>query len=262
VSQSDQGNLVAQAEDLGYEYVTNADELSAASGPRVLALFANEEMLQQAPEGEGASYDPAVPLPQMTEEAIEILSRDPDGFFRFVEEGVDEMSHYNNSELTPKTRQDLNASVANDFAESDRETLLAVTADHECGGLTAEATDDPEYPEESSGNEGDENANISVEDGPFPAADSGYDFVMDWTMTGHTGVDVPLTATGPGSEALTGLYENTAVYNVMAKSLGVIGQEPASAATGASATTSATASSAFVVPDTGGVGPGVVVHQR
>lgn len=28
---------------------------------------------------------------------------------------------------------------------------------------------------------------------------------MDWNTTGHTGVDVPLTAIGPGGVVLTGL---------------------------------------------------------
>ena len=54
------------------------------SGPRLLGLFANEEMFQQAPEGEGAHYDPPVCLPEMTQKAIEILSQDPDGFLLMV----------------------------------------------------------------------------------------------------------------------------------------------------------------------------------
>ena len=41
---SDRGNLVERAEELGYEYVTDQDELEAANGRKVLGLFANEEM--------------------------------------------------------------------------------------------------------------------------------------------------------------------------------------------------------------------------
>ena len=52
-------------------------------------------------------------------------------------------------------------------------------------------------------------------------ANSDYQFFMDWTTTGHTGVDVPLTARGPGSGRLTGNYENTEVYDAMASSLGL-----------------------------------------
>ena len=109
--------------------------------------------------------------------------------------------------------------VADGFA--GRRTLLVVTADHECGGLTIEGLDDPEFPDESGGNEGDENANLSVEDGPFDVADSDYEFVMDWTTTGHTAVDMPLTAAGPGAKRLTGNYENTRVHNVMVRTFGL-----------------------------------------
>ena len=63
--------------------------------------------------------------------------------------------------------------------------------------------------------------NISGEDGPFDVANSDYQFYMDWTTTGHTGVDVPLTAEGPGSARLTGNYENTEVYHAMARALDV-----------------------------------------
>jgi alkaline phosphatase len=60
----------------------------------LLGLFANEEMFQQAPEGQGAVYDPPVSLPEMTQKAIDILSQDPEGFFLMVEEeGIDEMAH-------------------------------------------------------------------------------------------------------------------------------------------------------------------------
>lgn len=247
VSVSDQGNLVEQAEELGYEYASDADELAATEGSKILGLFANEEMFQQFPEGEGDEYDPAVPLPEMTEKALDTLSQNPEGFFLVVEEeAVDEMSHANNSELMIEAGQAMDESVAllEDYAESSGDTLLITTADHECGGLTVEATDDPEYPDESGNGEGD---NLSGEDGPFDVANTDYQFVMDWTTTGHTAVDVPLTATGPGAERLTGNYENTHIYDVMAESLGVAGLAPETGS--ASATASASASA---VPDTGG----------
>ena len=53
---------------------------------------------------------------------------------------------------------------------------------------------------------------------------------MDWSMTGHTGVDVPLTAIGPGGKDLVGNYSNTHIYEVMAGSLGVADISPGSGA--------------------------------
>ena len=217
-SSSTEGNLVNRAKGLGYQYVTSEQGLEQANGSKVLGLFANEEMFQQRPEGQGAVYDPRVPLPVMTREAIRLLSRDPQGYFLFVEEeAIDEMSHSNNAPLTIKSGQKLDRSVkvANRFVARDKKTLQIVTADHECGGLTVE---EPSSSDESGA---EIPGNLSGEDGPFDVANSDYQFYMDWTTTGHTGVDVPLTARGPGSGRLTGNYENTEVYHAMAGALGV-----------------------------------------
>ena len=245
VSQSDKGNLVEQAEQAGYQYVSNADELQAAGGPKLLGLFANEEMFQQFPEDEGGEYAPAVSLPDMTAKAIDVLSQNPNGFFLFVEEeGVDEMGHANNGELQIKSGKALDDSVslAKNYAGQTGDTQLIVTADHECCGLVVEGPDDPEYPDENGGKQGDENANLSTEDGPFPVANSDYEFIMDWTTTGHTAADVPLTATGPGAGSLMGNYENTHIYDVMAQTLGVSDLAP-------------TPGAAQAMPETGGVNP-------
>ena len=82
-----EGDLVQKARDLAYEYVTDASGLRAASGPRLLGLFANEEMFQQAPEGEAPSTTLRLSAPDDAR-AVEILSQDPDGFFLMVEEEV------------------------------------------------------------------------------------------------------------------------------------------------------------------------------
>ncbi|GFN33536.1 hypothetical protein PCURB6_37960 [Paenibacillus curdlanolyticus] len=92
-SKGTQGNLVAKAQSLGYSYVTNKSDMQKATG-KLLGLFANEEMFQQNPEGEGDLYNPVVSLPDMTKKAIETLSSNPNGFFLIVEEeATDEMAH-------------------------------------------------------------------------------------------------------------------------------------------------------------------------
>lgn len=230
-SEGDQGNLIERAEELDYEYVSDAEGLEAATGPKLLGLFANEEMFQQNPEGEGDIYDPVVSLEAMTAKAIEILSQDEDGFFLFVEEeAIDEMSHRNNAELTLRGVEELDAAVATGvaYAEEAGDTLLMVTADHECGGLAIEGLSNAEFPDESGAGgtyegatDGAEGDLISGADGPFAVADSGYEIVLDWSTTGHTAVDVPLTAMGPGAENLTGNFENTRVFEVMVEAMGL-----------------------------------------
>ncbi|WP_425560135.1 alkaline phosphatase [Kineococcus glutinatus] len=207
-SRSDRGDLIDRAEDEGYTYVNSAEGLTAAEGSKLLGLFANQEMFQQNPEGEGDVYEPVVSLEQMTEKALSVLAEDEEGFFLVVEEeAVDEFAHSNNAEKTIKAVDELDRAVlrAKTFAEQDGETLVITTADHETGGLSIESAD-----------EGDESGDgDSAEDGPFPIVGRSDQFVVDWTTTGHTGVDVPLTAYGPGSELFTGTYENTYVYSAM-----------------------------------------------
>lgn len=243
-SKSDKGNLVARAQELGYAYVTSAEELDAAAGPKLLGLFANEEMFQQNPEGQGDIYAPVVSLETMTRKAIDILSQDPDGFFLVVEEeAVDEMAHANNGQMVLTAVQELDkaVAVATQFAEAQPDTLIVVTADHETGGLTIEDLDDPEEPDESGPGGtsatttgtptamATEEATISGEDGPFPVANSEFAFVMDWTTTGHTAANVPLTAGGPGAEQLAGVYPNTHVFAAMMAAMGL--EMPTGAAT-------------------------------
>jgi alkaline phosphatase len=217
-SRSEQGDLLAEAQDLGYEYVTDAAGLAAAEGDLLLGLFANEEMFQQRPEGQGDEYDPVVPLADMTAKALEVLSRHEDGFFLLVEEeAVDEMSHSNNAADTLEAMAALDAAVevAQAYVAEHPDTLLVVTGDHETGGMAIENVDD----EDESGPGGTlqpvAGETESGEDGPFSIAGSDLQFVVDWTTTAHSGEPTPVTAGGPGSEQLSGIYPNTHLHDVV-----------------------------------------------
>ena len=220
VSRSTRGDLIAQAQGLGYQYVTDAASLAAADGGRLLGLFSNEEMFQQRPEGEGDEYDPVVPLADMTSKALETLSSDRDGFFLLVEEeAVDEMSHANNATqvLEAMAALDDAVQVARDYVAEHPDTLLIVTGDHECGGLTVEGVDDADESGPGGTLDGTPAVEdqISGEDGPFAVAGSDEEFVLDWTTSGHTGVPTVVTAEGVGSDALVGYYPNTHLHDVM-----------------------------------------------
>ncbi|MEK5389137.1 alkaline phosphatase [Margalitia sp. FSL K6-0131] len=213
-SKGTQGNLVEKAKSLGYQYVTSTEELKKSKSKKLLGLFANEEMFEQRPEGEGDLYNPVVSLPDMTKKAIDTLSANKKGFFLMVEEeGIDEFSHENNAEKMLKAGQELDKSVkiAKDFAKKHPDTLVLVVADHECGGLTIEEVND----KDESGD------GISKEDGPFKVANSNDQFTIDWTTTGHGGVNVPLTAMGAGSELLSGTYENTHIFEAVKTAMGL-----------------------------------------
>ena len=66
---------------------------SGANRP-LLGLFAGEEFFVQTAEGLGAVYDPPVSLADLTAAAIEILSRNPNGFFLMVEGGRIDHAHH------------------------------------------------------------------------------------------------------------------------------------------------------------------------
>jgi alkaline phosphatase len=211
-SRSDRGNLVERAEELGYTYVSDAAGLQAASGRKLLGLFANQEMFQQRGETAGAVYDPVVPLRSMARKAVDILSQDKDGFFLLVEEeAIDEMAHRNNAPLMIKGVRQLDRAVrlGKRFAARDQSTLVVVTADHETGGATVEQ---PDLADETG-------TAPSTEDGPFAARGSSYQFFVDWTTGQHTDADVPVMAMGPGSGRLDGTYQNTHIHDAIRAAL-------------------------------------------
>ncbi|MGG3772568.1 alkaline phosphatase [Heyndrickxia faecalis] len=213
-SKGTEGNLVDEAKRLGYQYVSDASGLKKAGGNKLLGLFANEEMFEQREEGQGDQYDPVVSLPEMTKKAISTLSKNKNGFFLMVEEeAIDEMAHENNaSQLIKAGRQlDHAVKVAKDYAKKHPDTLVLVLADHDCGGMTVESAD-------NSDESGD---GISKEDGPFQVAGSSAQFVVDWTTSGHTAADIPLTATGSGASLFEGTYENTYIHDALLRAMGL-----------------------------------------
>lgn len=207
-SKGTRGDLVERARQLGYDYVTDAAGLKASTSKRILGLFANEEMFEHRNEGQGGSYDPVVSLPTMAKKALDVLDDDRQGFFLVIEEeGIDEMAHHNNAHLLLKAGKALDATVAValEFQKRHPDTLILVTGDHETGGLAIENAD----PDDESG------SGESTEDGPFTVKGTDLEFFVDWSTEGHTGADTPVTAGGPGAEALDGVIDNTEVYRAM-----------------------------------------------
>ena len=126
-------------DDCNYQYVKNPSKLAQAQAPndRLLGIWGGYTLMYNIDR----QNDPGINVPtlaEMTAKAIEVLSRDPDGFFLVVEGGaIDWMAH--NKDIAGTARDvvafDDAVSVAYDFARADGGTLLIVTADHETGGL-------------------------------------------------------------------------------------------------------------------------------
>jgi alkaline phosphatase len=126
-------------ENCHYEQVGNADELAAAQAPndRLLGIWGGYTLMYDIDQQNDPGYN-LPSLAEMTDKAIEVLSRDPDGFMLVVEGGgIDWMAH--NKDVAGTARDvvayDDAVAVAYNFAMADGDTLLIVTADHETGGL-------------------------------------------------------------------------------------------------------------------------------
>ena len=189
----DNRNLITEAAAAGYTTICSAGEFQSLdpTTTRLLGLFAEDGMLRP--------YAPS--LAQMTELAIDILSQNPNGFFLMIEGGqIDWASHGWDAEnaINDTVGFDEAVKAALSYAENDTQTLLIVTADHETGGMQLEL-----LPEGLSGGRQE-----------FEMPD-GKAFKIRWSTSGHTDVDIPTSAYGPGSELMSGLYDNTHIFDVM-----------------------------------------------
>jgi alkaline phosphatase len=134
-------------ENCDYEEVTNAAELAAAQAPndRLLGIWGGYSLTYTIDRQNDPGSNNLPTLAEMTAKAIEVLSRDPDGFFLVVEGGgIDWMAH--NKDVAGAARDvvafDEAIAVAYEFAQADEHTALIITADHETGGL--DLGDNPE----------------------------------------------------------------------------------------------------------------------
>ncbi|HKL66778.1 MAG TPA: alkaline phosphatase [Bacteroidales bacterium] len=181
-------NLLEDFEKKGYSVYDNLEEALACDNDKMIALTAAGHNPRYS-EGRGDM------LPEATAKALEILGRDPEGFFLMVEGSqIDWGGHANDIDYIIEETLDFDRAVgkALEFAENNGETLVVVTADHECGGLT-------------------------VKDGSF---ESGT-VTPGFSTGGHTGIMVPVFAYGPGAEEFMGVYENTDIIKKMIRAYGL-----------------------------------------
>ncbi len=140
-------------------------------------------------------------LPRATGLAIEQLSQNEDGFFLMVEGSqIDWEEHGNRAEGTIAEVLDFEdaIAVAMEFAEKDGSTLVVVTADHETGGFSLSAKEDPET--------GSRDYKVI---GP------------DFATSSHSATLIPVFAYGPGAEQFMGIYENTEIFHKMFRLAGL-----------------------------------------
>jgi len=169
-------DIVAEMKAKGYNYATTEEELIAAQLP-LLGLLSDDNLPVAAERGEM--------FRNMTSRALDLLSQaSGDKGFALMIEGscIDDWLHGNDIGKAMEELLDFDRTIGDvlAWAAADGHTLVVVTADHATGALT-------------------------LQDGNLEEGRIGVAFGNE----SHNGIAVPVYAWGPGSEAFTGIKENS-----------------------------------------------------
>lgn len=219
-------------------FVATAQDLARlpANARHVLGLFAGNNMARETDRPKDAPR-----LVDMTKAAIQILSRNPKGYFLMVEGGlIDKAHHVGLAHEALNETVEFDAAIAQALAMTDpRDTLIIVTADHSHGltinggarnspilGLVPEADGKPKlagdgkpfgilnYATGPGGPGADKTrADLSTVDTTGPAYVVQAEIPL--ASAAHTGEDVAAYGQGPGAERLHGLIDQPDIFEIM-----------------------------------------------
>lgn len=135
----DKEDLVGVIKSLGYDYITNKDQMDKSTSNKIWGMFAEKSMNYDI------DRDPNVEpsLSEMTTKALNILSQNKKGFFLMVEGSeIDWGAHANDPVAAVRDAMafDKAVAVAKDFVKNNPDTVLVVAADHGTGGMTFGST--------------------------------------------------------------------------------------------------------------------------
>ncbi len=178
IGKGQQVNLLKDLEEAGYSITRTIDEAEVIENDKLICLIADQHPKDFRVRGDF--------LPRATKRAITALSENERGSFLMIEGAqIDWGGHGNDGEMIVNEMIDFDAAIeeAIDAALQDGETLVLVTADHECGGYaTTGGTLD------------------------------GKELDHGFTGTYHTASLVPIFAYGPGAELFGGVIDNTDIF--------------------------------------------------
>jgi alkaline phosphatase len=228
-------NLIEQAKAKGYTVVYDRKELLALpkSAKKVLGVFAwshtfnddTEEKLKAA--GLPLYVESAPSIGEMTKAALDILSRNPKGFFLVAEEeGTDNFANRNNARgfLEAGTRADAAIAVIREFVAKEPKTLMVMASDSDAGGLEVLGYNARKMPADKALPTSDESAAIpDGRDGtaslPFLAkadrAGKELPFAITWTGYGDSTGGILVRGVGYRSERIQGTLDNTEIFQIL-----------------------------------------------
>ena len=243
----DARDLIQEKRDAGWAFVDNRDDLLALpkGTDQVIGLFSPAWMTYTLDMEEETAMGIEPSLSDMTSAALGVLSSNDKGFFLMVEGAmIDWGGHSHDAAFLISELVEFDAAVeiAKTYVDNHPDTLLIVTADHECCGLEFTGKEDKVAIMRQSAtgewiwnqiNAGAHLAetmaahgNISglTEEEERLIRENEYVGVGDvlsrhqnvvWAEFGsseeyhHTGVDVQVFAYGPGAAAFDGAFDNT-----------------------------------------------------
>lgn len=243
---NDNRDLTAEMKAKGYSYVTTQSELAKVTSGKVLGLFSSKSHLDyeldRVAKG-AANSQPS--LSEMTAKAIDLLSKNSQGYFLMVEGGrIDHALHGTNAKRSLTDAVALDEAVKTALGKVDlNNTLIVVTADHDhtmtINGYSAKGN-----PVLDLVKNGDGSTQNDVDGKPFttlvfgngpnrpdvrPVLTSDQVMANDYlqetgvklTSETHGGGDVMLFADGAGSNRFKGTLDNTKVFGKLREALGL-----------------------------------------
>jgi alkaline phosphatase len=242
-------------------YVWNSEQfrqIDPATTDHLLGLFEASDMEYEADRASDAAGEPS--LTEMTEKAIQILSKNPKGYFLHVEAGrIDHAHHAGNAYRALTDTIELSNAVRKAIEMVDmNETLIIVTADHshvftmagypKRGNPILGKVVEPGHTEPALDADGKPYTTLSYVNGrgfhlldrggdtsyrqPINAGrtdlsdvdtiDEGFhqEALVPLRMESHGGEDVAIYAGGPMAHLFHGVQEQNYIFHVMAYALG------------------------------------------
>jgi alkaline phosphatase len=186
-NRTDKLNLIDSLKLRGYKVETSMNALLKSTSLKLAGLVAPVNTPYRL-DGRGNM------LPESSRKAIEILNKNPKGFFLMIEGSeIDLAAHA--KDIPPLIDETLDfddaVGIVLDFAKSDGHTLVVITADHETGG-------------------------VAIIGGSIQT----HRAILNLPTKGHTAVMVPVFAYGPGADKFGGIYDNTELFQKFLTSYG------------------------------------------
>jgi alkaline phosphatase len=238
---TDGRNLVEELRGRGYTVVFTREELMGlpADATRVWGIFAHEhtfhdrteEALREANLPHYLGTAPTIA--EMSEVALRILSRAPQGFFLVAEEeGTDNFGNQNNAAGTLEAgrRADEAIGLFARFVQANPQTLMLTTADSDAGGMQVIGPNPNQQVVRAGQPLPERDRNGAPLDGqtgtrgePFmSAADRNgtrHPFAISWSTLTDVSGGILVRGVGFNSEFIAGTMDNVDVYRIMYRTM-------------------------------------------